>query len=134
MNNETISDQVTRFVMTCTNEVLKKMTVSNIARKFQVDRSHLAREFKSGKNFTLCQFIQKEKMVRAAISLRENADLTVTKLSQSLGFCSTEYFREVFKKHFGVAPGKYREYKNQCNKKITVDKSAHFKDDPSTYQ
>jgi two-component system response regulator YesN len=112
MNSETISDQVARFVMTCTNEVLKKITVSSIARRFQVDRSHLAREFKAGKNFTLCQFIKREKMVRAAILLRESADLTVAKLSKNLGFCSAEYFREVFKKYFGVVPSKYREYKN----------------------
>lgn len=112
MNSETISDQVAKFVMTCKNEVLKEITVSSIARRFQVDRSHLARQFKSGKNFTLCQFIQREKMVRAAILLREDADLTVTKLSETLGFCSTEYFRDVFKKYFGVAPSKYREYKS----------------------
>jgi two-component system response regulator YesN len=116
MNSETISDQVARFVMTCNNEVLKKITVSSIASRFQVDRSHLAREFKSDKNFTLCQFIQKEKMVRAAILLREATDLTVARLSENLGFCSAEYFREVFKKYFGVAPSKYREYKNHFKK------------------
>ena len=82
-----------------------------------MDRSRLAREFKSGKNFTLCQFIRREKMVRAAILLREAADLTVAELSENLGFCSAEYFREIFKRYFGVAPSKYKQYKNHIKKR-----------------
>ncbi|UCH94704.1 MAG: helix-turn-helix transcriptional regulator [Candidatus Aminicenantes bacterium] len=117
MDSETLPDQVAKFVMTCNNEVLKGMTVSSIARRFKVDRSHLAREFKSDKNFTLCQFIQREKMVRAAMLLRETTDLTVAKLSESLGFCSAEYFRGLFKRYFGVVPSKYRKYKNHCEKR-----------------
>jgi AraC-like DNA-binding protein len=117
MDSEILTDQVAKYVMTCNNEVLKGMTVSSIARRFKVDRSHLAREFKSCKNFTLCQFIQREKMVRAAILLKDATDLTVAKLSENLGFCSTEYFRGLFKRHFGVVPSKYREYKNHWKKR-----------------
>lgn len=116
MDNETLSEQVVELVMTCSNEELKGLTVSSIARRFNVDRSHLSREFKAGKKFTLCQFLQGEKMARAAMLLKDTSDLTVAELSEILGFCSTEYFREVFKRYFGVVPSKYRKYKNHCNK------------------
>lgn len=116
MNRETLTDRVAKYVMTCDNEVLKRLTVSAIARRFDVNRSHLAREFKSGKNFTLCKFIQTEKMMRAAILLMDTNDLTVAKLSEDLGFCSAEYFRGVFKRYYGIAPSKYREYRNHRKK------------------
>lgn len=117
MVSEILSEQVVELVMTCSDEELMGLTVSSIARRFNVDRSYLSREFKSGKNFTLCQFIQGEKMARAAMLLKDNTDLTVMKLSENLGFCSAEYFREVFKRYFGVVPSKYRKYKNHCKKK-----------------
>jgi AraC-like DNA-binding protein len=130
MDSEEITDQVAKFVMTCNNEVLKEMTVSSIARRFQVNRSHLAREFKSVKNFTLCQFIRSEKMVRAAILLKETADLTVAELSENLGFCSAEYFRKIFKRYFGVAPSKYKEYKNRCTKRKLAAGPVNQKSEP----
>ena len=58
MASDEITDQVAKFVISCNNEVLKEMTVSSIARRFHVDRSHLAREFKSGKNFTIYVIIE----------------------------------------------------------------------------
>jgi AraC-like DNA-binding protein len=116
MDNEILSEQVVEFVMTCSDEELMRLTVSSIARRFNVNRSHLSREFKSGKNFTLCQFIRGEKMARAAVLLKDTSDLTVAKLSEYLGFSSAEYFREVFKSYFGVVPSKYRKYKHHCKK------------------
>jgi two-component system response regulator YesN len=112
MDDEILSKQVVELVMTCSDEELKGLTVSSIARRLNVDRSHLSREFKSYNSLTLCQFIQGEKMVRAAILLNDNIDLKVAKLSENLGFCSPEYFRELFKRYFGVVPSKYKEYKN----------------------
>ena len=112
MVKEYLSDQVVEYVLSCSEEVLRSLTVSSLARRFYVDRSHLAREFKSRKNLTLFQFLQGEKMARAALLLRDSNDITVEKLSEELGFSSAEYFREVFKKHFAITPTKYRRFKN----------------------
>jgi AraC-like DNA-binding protein len=114
MDSEILSQQVIELVITCRDEELKGLKVSTIARRFNVHRSHLSRQFKSDKNITPCQFIQRERMARAARLLMDTVDLTVVKLSEKLGFCSAEYFREVFKRYFGVAPSKYRKSKNYC--------------------
>ncbi len=111
MDNEKLPDLVMEFVMTCNDEELRKLTVSSLAKRFHVDRSHLAREFKAGKNFTLSKLLQGEKMARAASLLSSSSKFTLKWLSQKMGFCTSEYFREVFKKYFGVVPSKYREYK-----------------------
>jgi AraC-like DNA-binding protein len=121
MDGKSLTDQVIEFVMTSSDEALKELTVAGIARRFNVDRSHLSREFKSDKNFTLCNFIQREKVARAAISLRDSDALRIENLSKKLGFCSTEYFREVFKRYHGISPSKYRAYRNQFkNEKPSV--------------
>lgn len=116
MKNTELTDQVTEFLLTCDDAVFCKLNVSSIARLFNVDRSHLAREFKASKNYTLSKFIQKEKMGRAASLLSRSSKLTLEQLSKKMGFCTPEYFREVFKKHFGVVPSKYREYKTNQKK------------------
>jgi len=116
MTKEKISEQVVEFVLSCTDEVLKKITVNSLASRFNVNRSHLAREFKANKRITLCKFIQGEKMARAALLLRNSNEMTVENLSKRLGFCSAEYFREVFKRHFAVSPSIYRQYKTNRNR------------------
>jgi AraC-like DNA-binding protein len=107
-----LSDQVVEFVMSCDDNELRKLTVTSLASRLNVDRSHLTREFKTDKKLILSRFIQGEKMTRAATLLRNTKNLTVETLSKRLGFCSAEYFREVFKKHFAVAPTEYRRYRN----------------------
>ncbi len=116
MKNTELADQVAEFLLTCDDAALFKLNVTSLARIFHVDRSHLTREFKASKHYTLCRFIQKEKMVRAASLLSSSSNLTLKLLSQKMGFCTSEYFREVFKRHFGVVPSKYREYKTNLNK------------------
>jgi AraC-like DNA-binding protein len=116
MKNTGLADQVTEFILTCDDAAFCKLNVSSIARMFNVDRSHLARKFKANNNYTLCKFIQKEKMGRAASLLSGSSNLTLEQLSKKMGFCTPEYFREVFKKHFGIVPSKYREYKTNKKK------------------
>ncbi|MDQ1354663.1 MAG: two-component system, response regulator YesN [Acidobacteriota bacterium] len=111
MKNTELADQVTEYLLTCDDSAIFKLNVTTLAGLFHVDRSHLARQFKASKHFTLCGFLQKEKMGRAASLLSSSSKLTMERLSQKMGFCTSEYFREVFKRHFGVVPSKYREYK-----------------------
>ena len=124
MKNNDLANQVTKFLLTCDDKMLRILSVTSLARLFNVDRSHLAREFKASKKYTLCQFIQKEKMGRAVclLILNSSSQLTVKRLSEKMGYCSPEYFREIFKKHFGVVPSKYREYKILLKKKSLDDR------------
>lgn len=104
MKNTELADQVTEYLLTCDDSAIFKLNVTTLAGLFHVDRSHLARQFKASKHFTLCGFLQKEKMGRAASLLSSSSKLTMERLSQKMGFCASEYFREVFKRHFGVVP------------------------------
>ncbi|MCU0286867.1 MAG: AraC family transcriptional regulator [Acidobacteria bacterium] len=110
MKNVKLADHVFEFLINCDDDEFFKLNVSLLALKFHVDRSHLAREFKASKNCTLCKFIKNEKMKRAA-SILSSSKVNMECLSKTLGFCKADYFREVFKKHFGVTPGLYARRK-----------------------
>ncbi|HLP46078.1 MAG TPA: helix-turn-helix transcriptional regulator [Candidatus Deferrimicrobium sp.] len=116
MKNSELADQVAEFLLTREDDALFRLNVSSLARVFHMDRSYLSREFKASRNCTLFRFIQNEKMVRAASLLSNSSKLKLERLSKAMGFCTSEYFREVFKKHFGVVPSKYREYKTNLKK------------------
>ncbi|MCX6581260.1 MAG: helix-turn-helix transcriptional regulator [Candidatus Aminicenantes bacterium] len=116
MKNTELADRVTEFLLTCDDAALFKLNVTSLAGLFHVDRSHLTRVFKASRHYTLCRFLQKEKMRRAALLLSNPSKLTMEGLSQKMGYCTSEYFREVFKRHFGVVPSKYREYKTGLKK------------------
>ena len=51
----------------------------------------------------------KVRIMKAERLLRENRELTISGISESLGFENDAYFRRVFKTLTGVPPGKYRD-------------------------
>jgi two-component system response regulator YesN len=111
MENQHITDQVVRFVMTLPDEMLAGLTVSKLAYHFEIDRSKLSREFKKQKKMTLDKFLTKEKMFRAAFMLVTDENATIKEVSQRLGFCTCDYFIRVFRDYFGTVPGRYKELK-----------------------
>lgn len=112
MKKDDFSDEVAKFILSCEDSRLKELTVTSLARCFDIDRSYLTRIFKSSNECTLYEFIVKEKMSRAAACLRNSSDLTIKELSEKMGFLSTDHFSRVFKRHFGIVPSKYRDFKN----------------------
>jgi len=105
-----LSEDVVEFIMTCRDEELAAITVSDIAQRFDVDRFKLTRQFKTSKNTTLEFFINREKMIRSAFLLASHDDMTVEEIAERMGFCTSFYFGQVFEKFFGIVPGKYRSY------------------------
>lgn len=109
-----LAERVAQFVLNCSEVELRELTVATVAEAFSVDRSHLSREFSSNIGCTLCRFILKEKMFRAATLLSKPTGISILELSDKLGFFSPNHFSRVFKESFGILPSKYREYKKQA--------------------
>jgi AraC-like DNA-binding protein len=110
-----IVDLVARYILGLQLEDLRVIKIKDISRTFDINASFLSRKFKSRKNCTLCEFIQMEKMQRAAALLQEMASLRINDLSDYLGFSSTEYFIRSFKKKMGVPPNTYRKLRKMKN-------------------
>jgi len=112
IKKKSISDQAVEFILKCKDEELGELTVSEIARAFNVSESFLSRKFTRDKVFTLGKFIFRERMFRSAMLLQGNRKLTVKSLADMMGFSDYDYFIRAFKKHYGVSPSRYRYCKN----------------------
>jgi len=113
MKEETISDRVIKFIMTLDDEAFASLTVTALAQEFNISRFKLLRTFKAEKRMTLECYLLQEKMSRCAFLLMSDSDITVKKVAKQMGFCTCDYFIQVFKKYFGLLPGQYKEYKTR---------------------
>lgn len=111
------------FVLTRKIEELGELTVAGIAQELNVSRSYLSRAFKKERDFSLGKYLLREKMMRAATLLSGESQMTIKELSRKMGFLDADYFAYVFKKYFGISPGRYRESKKRGNQPRTLKKT-----------
>lgn len=109
MKHANISDKVVEYVLSRNVAELPMLTVENIAKNFELNRSHLSRTFKNEKNSTIEEFVFKIKIIRAATLLKDRNELTIKDISTLIGFSRADYFIRIFKRYFGTTPAKYRE-------------------------
>lgn len=107
---KTLSDQVVEFVLNRSVDEFRNLTVTGIASIFHVNRCYLSRKFKSDKEFTLCEFLIREKLSRSVEVLRRDEIITIRELSAKMGFANANYFIQIFKRYYGTSPGRYREF------------------------
>jgi AraC-like DNA-binding protein len=117
-----VYNRVVEHVMSVTDEQFVDLSVAGLACSLQIDRFKLSRQFKSQSDMTLEEFLFKEKMARAAFLLKTFDDITVKEVSRRIGFCTCDYFIRKFKQHYGVAPGKYKEFKCRIPRAKTAGK------------
>ncbi|MDQ0058949.1 AraC family transcriptional regulator [Paenibacillus harenae] len=90
------------------SNVHKRISVSEIAHFLNIDRSHLARIFKSICGISTQQFIISLKMETASQSLKKNS-MTIKEVANSVGYDNQMEFSKLFKKHFNMTPTQWRE-------------------------
>jgi YesN/AraC family two-component response regulator len=106
-----VYDRVVEHVMSVTDEQFANLSVAVLACLLKIDRYKLSRQFKRRSDMTVEEFIFKEKMARAAFLLKTFEHITVKEVSRRIGFCTCDYFIRKFKQYYGVAPGRYKEFK-----------------------
>ena len=83
--------------------------VNALARELNMGRSSFFTKVKNLTGMTPSEFMQNQRINRAATLLREQPDLLVNEISDRLGFSSTVYFSRCFKAKFGVSPAQFRK-------------------------
>ena len=83
------------------------LTLEGIAEALGVSPFHLSHVFSRESRTTLFAHLTDLRMARAA-DLIEQGGLTVTEVSEKVGYTSPNYFSKVFRRHFGCAPSEYR--------------------------
>jgi signal transduction histidine kinase/DNA-binding response OmpR family regulator/ligand-binding sensor domain-containing protein len=83
--------------------------VNTLARELYMGRSSLFTKFKSLTGMTPNEFVQNQRIKRAAVMLRKHPDMQITEVSERTGFTSAVYFSRCFKLQFGVSPQQFRK-------------------------
>ena len=85
----------------------REIFVSEIADYIGLNAEYLTRIFKKEKGVSIKKYIDNKKIMRAK-ELLENTDISVTDISDRVGYSSYNNFIRAFKTHTGVSPTNYR--------------------------
>ncbi len=89
-----------------TENYTEKILLDNICFIFGTNKTTLCKDFKSEYKTTVLNYINALKIREAKALLRQNK-LSVTEISERLGFNSIHYFSRLFKKITGQSPKEY---------------------------
>ena len=104
-------DVVDKVVDYIEKHLSEELSVRQLANMAYVSPDHLTRSFKKRFQQTVSDYILKKRMTLAGELLRDRK-LTITMVSDCVGFGNYSYFTEQFKKYYGMTP---REYQNSVN-------------------
>jgi YesN/AraC family two-component response regulator len=90
----------------------EKILLDNICFLFGTNKTTLCQSFRREYGITILSYIDQLKLKDAKKMLRKPR-LSVTEISEQLGFASIHYFCRYFKKHTGISP---KEYQAQSRK------------------
>lgn len=88
------------------NEYMNGITVEEIAKKLNLDRTYFSTLFKRKTGVSPKQYLLDYRMSIAASLILKN-DITVSVAAYSVGYSDIFTFSKMFKKHFGVSPKEY---------------------------
>lgn len=93
-------------------EYMQIKNVSEIAEKLSYSEYYLSHLFKRKMGITIKEYLANKKL-SYAMQLLETSDMSVEKISDSLGFSSAHSFRRMFKQYTGLSPSDYKEKKDE---------------------
>lgn len=101
------SNYITEVVSYINSVLSEKLSVKDIARKFNVSVATLERHFRRSLNIGPAEYIKKKRLANAArlLSLGES----VTDAAAQSGFSDTSSFIALFRESYGITPLKYKK-------------------------
>ena len=93
------------------NNISKKITLDDICARFNYSRSFICKIFKEQTGETVITYFNRLKTEEAKKLLSETK-MSVTEISEALGFSEAKYFGMLFRKQVGISPLSYRESLN----------------------
>ncbi|MCM8710731.1 AraC family transcriptional regulator [Clostridium sp. SYSU_GA19001] len=103
LRNTKISDIILYIENNC-----KNATLASTAEHFHFHPNYLSSIIKKfiGRKFT--HILQEAKLKKAGILLK-NSDMSVAEIAREIGYENTNFFYDIFKRHYGCTPTEYRK-------------------------
>ena len=109
--------QIDSVVDYITENYDKHISLDLVCRRFYISKSYLCRVFKEKKGSTVQEYIHMCR-IKKAQELLKDSNLSVTEISDSLGYISATHFERVFRKYMETTPLKYRQKMQLIEKKV----------------
>ncbi len=87
------------------------LTLSFIANNIVINPNYLSSKFNKEVHESIASFINRRR-IEESLKLMKNTSLSITAISEQVGFNDVNYFSKVFKKLLGVSPSEYRKNKD----------------------
>lgn len=85
-----------------------QFTVASMAADAAMSRSSLLRAFQAAVGMAPMEYVNRQRMRRARVLLREQPDWGVTRIALDIGFNDGSYFARVFQRVHGCSPSSWR--------------------------
>lgn len=102
--NKNITDAVCNYLSQNLN---RKVTIEELCQVFNFGKTYISTAFKMDTGFTIIDYFNHMKCEYAKGLIAEN-QLTLTQISETLGFSSLYYFSRIFKQMTGMSPAQYK--------------------------
>lgn len=101
-------NSVTRTMEYIARNLASELDVEVLAQVAGLSRAHFSRSFALMTGMPPAEFVQQQRMRRAARLLTANRDMSIKEIATLCGMPENNYFSKVFRKTFGVSPTEFR--------------------------
>lgn len=88
------------------------LSLESLAQYMKMNKYYMAHEFKKYMHISPIQYLIKRR-IEECQSLLKTSSLSVSEISEAVGFSSQSYFSQIFKKEIGMTPLEYRQSNTQ---------------------
>ncbi|MCD7871709.1 MAG: AraC family transcriptional regulator [Enterocloster clostridioformis] len=86
----------------------ESLSLEMISDHFYADKCYLSRIFKEASGFTVNEYINMIR-IRHARELLSSSSMSITEVSESVGYETITYFERVFNQYAQTSPSRYRK-------------------------
>ena len=101
-------EQISDVLIYINENYTENISLTEIAHKMHISVSHFCKIFKSATGKSFVDYINSRRLYEAESLLRKNQQ-SIIEIAMLVGFSSVAYFDRLFKRHYGINPGKYRK-------------------------
>ncbi|NIK67208.1 helix-turn-helix domain-containing protein [Paenibacillus sp. BK720] len=104
----TVNESFLKLLHDVNQNFCSKLQLSELASRYHLNFTYCCDLFKKTTGKTFVQYVTDLRLQRAE-KLLTQTDLTLDLITDKVGFSDTNYFSNVFKKHYQLTPAKYRK-------------------------
>ena len=100
--------EMQKIVSYLKSNISKKITIAELTREFQINRTDLSKRFLEYTGETVMEYVKRIRIDFAATMLRDTK-IPLIDIMERVGFHDYSYFSNTFKKFFGISPTAWRK-------------------------